>query len=62
MAPNENENLHSRILTILLTLRDYDRLEKWDDTIREDVRSMLSDLEYYTKHEQLYYEKFRDVK
>lgn len=62
MSPNENENLHSRILTILLTLRDYDRLEKWDDTIREDVRHMLSDLEYYTKHEQLYYEKFRDVK
>lgn len=62
MTAQENENLHSRIMAIILTLREYDRLEKWDKDTREDVRSMLSDLEYYTKREQLYYEKYRDVR
>lgn len=62
MSPNENENLHSRILAIVLTLRNYDRLEAWTDYIREDARRMLSDLEEYTKREQMYYEKYREVR
>lgn len=61
MSQKENEHLHGRILTILLTLREYDHREKWDDDIREEVRRMLSDLEYYTKRERLYYEKYRDI-
>lgn len=62
MPPNENQNLHSRILTIVLTLRDYDRLEEWNEDTREDARRMLSDLGYYTKCEQNYYEKYREVR
>ena len=62
MSPDENQNLHSRILTILLALREYDWLEEWNEKIRDDVREMLSDLEYYTKREQNYYEKYREVR
>ena len=62
MSPNENENLHSRILGIVLSLREYDQLGEWNEETRKDVQRMLSDLEYYTKREQNYYEKYREVR
>ena len=62
MSPNENENLHSRILAIVLSLREYDQLGEWNEETRKDVQRMLSDLEYYTKREQNYYEKYREVR
>lgn len=62
MPPNENQNLHSRIMAIVLSMREYDRLEEWNADTQEDVRHMLSDLEYYTKREQNYYEKYRAVR
>lgn len=62
MSPNENQNLHSRIMAIVLSLGNYDRLEEWNEETRDDDREMLSDLEYYTKREQNYYEKYREVR
>ncbi len=62
MSPNENQNLHSRILGIVLSLREYDQLGEWNEETRKDVQRMLSDLEYYTKREQNYYEKYREVR
>ena len=49
-------------MAIVLSLGNYDRLEEWNEETWDDVREMLSDLEYYTKREQLYYEKYREVR
>ena len=62
MNVNDNQQLHSTILQSLAALREYDKVQHWDDEMQEEVQTLLQRLEQCVEKERLYYAMYRKIK
>ena len=62
MNVNDNRQLHSTILQSLAALREYDKVQHWDDEMQEEVQTLLQRLEQCVEKERLYYAMYRNIK
>ncbi|WP_173444164.1 hypothetical protein [Selenomonas ruminantium] len=62
MNVNDNQQLHSTILQSLAALREYDKVQYWDDEMQEEVQILLQRLEQCVEKERLYYAMYRKIK
>ena len=62
MQNHGNKELHSVLLQSLAALREYDKVEHWDEDMQDEVRALLMKMTKTIEKERLYYAMNRNIK